>query len=144
MKQFLLGIVLAGLGWMTYNMLMSFDSEARAILVTVAVVLVCITPGVAMLAFSAGKRADRRQDDDDDDDYRATPRRYPEPLPYQPPVIVLAAPLEQKPQVVNTYNDNRQFAVYPAAGGMPLVADQQRQVEQQRRFKVVGEMEEWE
>lgn len=51
---------------LTYNMLMSLDGEARAILLTLTVVLVLIVPGFVMLAFAAGKGS--RRDDARDDD----------------------------------------------------------------------------
>ena len=84
-----------------------------------------------------------RERDDDDDDYREQARRYPEPLPYQPPVIVLAGLVAQEPQTVN-YTDNRSVTIHAPAGGMPLLADREREIQTQRGgrvFRVVGERE---
>jgi hypothetical protein len=116
-------------------------------------VAVTIAPAVVYAA-SAGRRADGRAHDDDRDLYRRWQvEKYgpnPQPFPYQPPVIVLAAPREQQPQTVNnTYNDNRSVTIHTGAQGgqgMPLIADRQMEIQAQqggRVFRVVGEREEW-
>lgn len=51
-----------------YNMLMSLNNEARAIILTLVVVLGMTVPGFVMLAFAAGKRSNRTDEADTDDD----------------------------------------------------------------------------
>lgn len=108
-----------------------------------------------MLAADAIQRNNRRERDDTptrrellaalDATRKPTPW-VPQPaVPYQPPVIVLAGLVAQEPQTVNNYTDNRSVTIHtPAAGGMPLLADREREVQAQqggRVFRVVGERE---
>lgn len=93
----------------------------------------------------------RKQEDDDDlkewgnvDDFREWQRqqqgeRALPPYPYQPPVIVLAAPVEQ-PQDV-TYTDARSVTIHQPVSSVPSIYDRQRQVAAERSgrvFRVVG------
>lgn len=99
----------------------------------------------ALLVLATSRRRDR--DDEYDADRHALPPPYGQvpPYSYQPPVIVLAAPMAQEPQTVN-YTDNRSVTIHAPAGGMPLLADREREVQAQRSgrvFRVVGEREEW-
>jgi hypothetical protein len=104
----------------------------------------------ALLVLASGRVRNSHDDEDDDEDIRREAAAYykgiGQPFPYQPPVIVLAAPVEQQPQVVNNYTDNRSVTIHAGAQAMPLLADREREVQAQRGgrvFRVVGEREEW-
>ena len=108
-----------------------------------------------MLAADAIQRNNRRERDDTptrrellaalDATRKPTPW-VPQPaVPYQPPVIVLAAPMAQEPQTVNNYHAPS-VTIHAPAGGMPLLADREREIQTQRGgrvFRVVGEREDW-
>ncbi len=139
MKQLSIAAGLCILGWLTWRLSMSLSSDALGMAVGVVFGVLAGIPS-ALLVLATSRRQNRA---DDDADYREQARRYPEPLPYQPPIIVLAAPMAQEPQTVN-YTDNRSVTIHaPAQGGqtMPLIADRQTEVQAQqggRVFRVVG------
>ncbi len=141
MKQFSLGMGLVIFAFMCWRLATSLSSDAMAMGVGVVFGLLAAVPSVLLVL--ASQRRQSRREDDDDDDYRSYGQR--QSLPYQPPIIVLAAPVGDKPQTVNnTYNDNRQVHV---GSTMPLLADREREVQAQRGgrvFRVVGEREEGE
>jgi hypothetical protein len=103
MKQ--LGVMWAGaalVGFLAWFMAAHLSSDALGMAVGVVFGVLAGIPA-ALLVLATSRPRER---DDDDDDYREQARRYPEPLPYQPPIIVLAAPMAQEPQTVHTPTDN--------------------------------------
>lgn len=143
MKQFSLGVGLVLLAFLTWRLGSSLSSDALGMAVGV---LFGVLAGIPSALLVAASQRRRRPYDDDDDDFSPPARQAGQPYPYQPPVIVLAAPREDKPQVVNNY-DNRSVTIHSGAQGMPLLADRQREIAAQRGgrvFRVVGEREEWE
>lgn len=148
MKQFLVGAMAAAVVALFVFMLSRLSSDALGMAVGVVFgVLAGVPSALLVLASSKGPRP---YEEDDDDDYREdyhTPHQFGQPFPYQPPVIVLAAPMEDKPQVVNNYTDNRSVTVHAGgASSVPTVYDRKREIAAQRGarvFRVVGEREEW-
>ncbi len=139
MKQLGLVAGAALVGFLAWFMLTRLSSDALGMAVGFVFGVLAGIPA-ALLVLATSRRQNR---DDDDADYREQARRYPEPLPYQPPIIVLAAPMAQEPQTVN-YTDNRSVTIHAPAGGMPLLADREREIQTQRGgrvFRVVGERE---
>ena len=145
MKKLSMVAGLCILGFLTWRLGMSLSSDALGMAVGVVFGVLAGIPS-ALLVLASSRRRDR--DDEYDDDRHALPPPYVQgpPYPYQPPVIVLAAPMEQQPQVVNnTYNAPSVTIHTPPAGGMPLIADRQREIatgQGGRVFRVVGEREE--
>ena len=141
-KQLSIVVGLCILGFLTWRLGMSLSSDALGMAVGLVFGVLAGIPS-ALLVLASSRRRERV--DDDDDDYRQEAARYLErPQYYQPPVIVLAAPMEQQPQTVNNYNAPSVTIHTPAAGGMPLLADREREVQAQRSgrvFRVVGEPE---
>ena len=141
MKQLGLVAGAALVGLLAWFMLTHLSSDALGMAIGfVFGVLAGIPAALLVLATS---RRPARDDDDDEDDYREQARRYPEPYSYQPPVIVLAAPMAQEPQTVNNYHAPS-VTIHAPAGGMPLLADREREIQTQRGgrvFRVVGERE---
>jgi len=146
MKQ--LGVMWAGaalVGFLAWFMAAHLSSDALGMAVGVVFGVLAGIPA-ALLVLATSRR--RERDDEYDADRHALPPPYVQgpPYPYQPPVIVLAGLVAQEPQTVNNYTDNRSVTIHtPAAGGMPLLADREREIHQQggRVFRVVGEREEW-
>lgn len=146
MTKILVGLMAAAVVALFVFMLTRLSSDALGMAVGVVFGVLAGIPSALLVLASSRRRPD---DDDDDDDYRAdyhTLQRQGEralpPYPYQPPIIVLAAPVADKPQVVN----NGSMTVHSGAQAMPLIADRQREVAAQRGgrvFRVVGEREEW-
>ena len=126
------------------SMLTRLSSDALGMAIGVMFGVLAGIPS-ALLVLATSRRRDR--DDEYDADRHALPPPYVQgpPYPYQPPVIVLAGLVAQEPQTVNNYTDNRSVTIHtPAAGGMPLLADREREVRAQqggRVFRVVGEQE---
>lgn len=143
MKQFSLGVGLVLLAFLTWRLGSSLSSDALGMAVGVVFGVLAGVP-TALLVLASQRQ--RRPYDDDDDNFCSPTRQTGQPYPYQPPIIVLAAPREDKPQTVNNYTDNRSVTIHTAQS-MPLIADRQREVATQqggRVFRVVGEREEWE
>lgn len=127
MKLFALltGCVLATI--LFVYMLTRIDSGGIAVLVGLVFGMLAAVPSVLLLLASQRKPTD---DGDDYDDYRAVQRGRPalgQPFPYQPPIIVLAAPVEGEPQSVT---------VRGAASSVPTVYDRQRQIAAQGKPQV--------
>lgn len=151
MKQAIvvLGLCVAGIvAWLLGSRL---SSDALGMAVGVVFGVLAGIPS-ALLVLASGRVRNSHDDEDDYEDIRREAAAYykgiGQPFPYQPPVIVLAAPREQQPQTVNnnTYNDNRSVTIHAGAQAMPLLADREREVQAQRGgrvFRVVGEREEW-
>lgn len=147
MTKFLAGAMATAVVALFVFMLTRLSSDALGMAVGVVFgVLAGIPSALLVLASSRPPRA-YEEDDDDDADLLARWRmeRYgpnPQPFPYQPPVIVLAAPVEQKPQVVN----NGSITVHSGASSVPTIAARQQEVAAQRGgrvFRVVGIGEDW-
>lgn len=143
MTKLLVGGMLAAVVLLAAFMLSRLSSDALGMAMGVVFGMLAGIPS-ALLVLASSRRQER---DDDDDDYRRDAARYLErPSYYQPPVIVLAAPMAQEPQTVNNYHAPSVTIHTPPAQGMPLIADRQREVATQqggRVFRVVGEREEW-
>ena len=140
MKQLSVVVVLMVGGVLVWLLGSRLSSDALGMAVGMTFGMLAGIP-TALLVLVSQRRCNR------DDDYDSEQHRIPPPYcqPYQPPVIVLAAPREQQPTTVNNY-DNRSVTIHTGVQGMPLLADRQREIQQQasgRRFKVVGETEEW-
>lgn len=124
-------------------MLLSLSSDARGLALGVVFGVLAGVPTALLVLASS-----RRQADDDDDKLYYRPlqgERDLPPYPYQPPVIVLAAPVEQPPVATN-YTDNRSVTIHAPVSSVPTIADRQRQIAAQggRVYRVVGQREEWE
>lgn len=145
MKQLTVVVGLCILGFLTWRLGSALSSDALGMAVGVLFGVLAGIPSALLVLASSSRR--ERDDDDDDDDYRREAAQYLKCPPYyQPPVIVLAAPVEDKPQTVNNYHAPSVTIHTPAAGGMPLLADREREVAAQRGgrvFRVVGEREDW-
>ena len=152
MAKILVGVMAGIVVTLFIYMLSSLSSDARGLAIGVLFAVLAGVPSALLVLASS-----RRQEDDDDlkewgnvDDFREWQRqqqgeRALPPYPYQPPVIVLAAPVEQ-PQVVNNYTDNRSVTIHQPVSSVPSIYDRQRQVAAERSgrvFRVVGEREEW-
>lgn len=130
--KILIGVMVAAVVGLAWFMMSRLSSDALGMAVGVVFGVLAGIPS-ALLVLASSRHQPRRPYDDDDDDYGEEALLRSWHLPYQPPVIVLAAPQEQQPQKVNTYNDNRSVTILsPAAGGMPLLADREREVAAQR------------
>jgi hypothetical protein len=99
----------------------------------------------ALLVLAAGRRGRAKDDDDEEEGPRYQQGRlghspYGQPHPYQPPVIVLAAPQAAPPQPWGQPQtvDSVGYPVRPALPGPGAPGAQGG-----RAFKVVGEKEEW-
>lgn len=143
--KILIGVMLAAVVALFVFMLSRLSSDALGLAVGVMFGVLAGIPSALLVLASSRHQPRRPYDDDDDDDYGEESLLRTWHQPYQPPVIVLAAPVEQQPQTVNNYNytDNRQVHV---GSPMPLLADREREVAAQRGgrvFKVVGEREGW-
>ncbi|HRW04302.1 MAG TPA: hypothetical protein P5121_04360 [Caldilineaceae bacterium] len=105
---------------------------------------------VALLVLASNRRRERQDDDDRYGGYpgqqgrqqRALPPGYGYPMPVQqPPVIVLAgSPGGMQQGNGNGYGYNQPYPpqhMLPGPGGM------QQEMPQERRYRVVGETEEW-
>ena len=135
-------------------MLSRLSSDALGMAIGVVFGVLAGIPS-ALLVLASSRRNQRPYDVDDyKEDYHTLERfdqrqgeRALPAYPYQPPVIVLAAPVEQKPQVVNNYTDARSVTIHTGgASSVPTIYDRQREVAAQRGgrvFRVVGESEEW-
>lgn len=126
MKQFAMVVGLCILAFMTWRLAMSLSSDALGMGVGV---VFGILAGVPMgLLVLASQRAQARRERYGDDDDRRPGAFY---------VIT---------NTTNNTDNRRQLTIHPpAAGGMPLITDRQREVaggRSERRFKVVGELEE--
>lgn len=137
-------------------MLSSLSSDARGLAIGVLFGVLAGVPS-ALLVLASSRKPTYADEDDDDIDYDQLRRRdmrrlrqqqgerqLGQPFPYQPPVIVLAAPVEQ-PQVVN-YTDNRSVTIHQPVSSVPSIYDRQRQVAAERSgrvFRVVAQREEW-
>jgi hypothetical protein len=146
MKQAIVVLALVIAGVLAWALGSRLSSDALGMWVGVVFGMLAGIP--TALLVMAGQRV--RRPYDDDDDYSPAPYgRLPDrqPFPYQPPVIVLAAPREQQPATYNnTYNDYRQ--VHVAQSGPPAIAQREAELaryqgQQGRVFRVVGEREEW-
>lgn len=145
MKQFALIFGLLLFGALSLLVATSLSSDALGFAAGIVFGVLAGIP-VALLVLASSARNQRPYDVDD---YKAdyhTLERFDQrqPFPYQPPVIVLATPVADKPQAPNT---------------VPTVYDRQRDVAAQhgrkevqrvglngqgvRVFRVVGEREEW-
>lgn len=138
--KILIGVMVAAVVGLALFMMSRLSSDAIGMAAGVLFGMLAGIPS-ALLVLASSRRRER---DDDDDDYGEESLLRTWHQPYQPPVIVLAAPREQQPQTVNnyTYTDNRQVHV---GASMPLLADREREVaaQRERRFVVIGEREEW-
>jgi len=148
MKQLAMVAGVALVGFLAWFMLSQLSSDALGMAVGVVFGVLAGIPSALLVLASSRPHDD---DDDDDDDYGEASllRTWHQPFPYQPPVIVLAAPVEDKPQVVNNYTDNRSVTIHAPGNAqtMPLITDRQREIAAERGgrvFRVVGEREEWE
>ena len=120
MKQFSLGVGLCILAFLVWRFAMSLSSDALGMAVGVVFGILAGIP-TALLVLASQRR---REPDKDD-----------------------SAPDGAVYIVYNTHTDNRQLTITPqTAGGMPLLADRQRELAaaRERRFVVIGEREEWE
>lgn len=121
MKQ--LAMVAGGalVGFLAWFMASRLSSDALGMAVGIVFGMLAGVP--TLLLVLASQRHRRPYDDEDDEDTPAVHITY------------------------TTYTDNRQLTINPpAAGGMPLIADRQREItarQSGRVFKVVGEREEW-
>lgn len=151
MTKILAGAMVAAVVALFLFMLTRLSSDALGMAVGVVFGVLAGVPSALLVLASS-----RRQEDDDDlkewgnvDGFREWQRqqqgeRALPPYPYQPPVIVLAAPVEQPP-VVN-YTDACSVTIHKPVNAVPTIADRQRQIAAQRGgrvFRVVGEREEW-
>ena len=164
MAKILVGVMAGIVVTLFIYMLSSLSSDARGLAIGVVFGVLAGVPS-ALLVLASSRRNQRPYDVDDYKEGYHTIERFDQrygdrdlpPYPYQPPVIVLAAPVEQ-PQVVN-YTDNRSVTIHKPVSSVPSIYDRQRQVaaEQGRKevqrvghngqgarvFRAVGEREEW-
>lgn len=146
MKQVLVGAMVAAVVALFVFMLSRLSSDALGMAVGVVFGVLAGIPG-ALLLLATSKRNQRPYDVDD---YKADYHTLDwlderqgergrtalgQPFPYQPPVIVLAAPAEQQPQVVNNYTDNRRVTVHPASS-VPTIYDRQREIGAQNGYVI--------
>jgi len=117
MKQFSLGVGLVIFAFMCWRLATSLSSDALAMGVGVVFGLLAVVP-TTLLVLASQQRQSRRDDDDDPRTVTVTQNFY--------------------------VTDNRQLTINTGAQGMPLLADREREVaaQRERRFIVVGEMEE--
>lgn len=121
-------------------MLSHLSSDALGLAVGVVFGVLAGIPS-ALLVLASSRRNQRPYDVDDyKEDYHTIERfdqrqgeRELQPYPYQPPVIVLAAPLADTPQVVSTGS----VTVRGSAASVPTVYDRQRQIAAERSRKEV-------
>lgn len=120
MKQFSLGVGLVLLAFLTWRMVTSLSSDALALGVGVVFGVLAGVP-TALLVLASSRRQGRDDDDDDDD----------------PRTVTVT-------QNFYVTDNRRQLTIHAPAGGMPLLADREREVaaQRERRFVVVGEREE--
>lgn len=132
-------IVLAGLvfiGVMAWRIGERLSADAIGMALGVLFGIVAGLP-VALLVLAANRRREERDSvERPDARQRQLPQGYGYPMQSQPPIIVLAG--HGNPQMPNGYGYERGHiqSPYPA---LPLPQDGP----QERRFKVVGEQEEW-
>ena len=122
MKQFSLGVGLVLLAFLAWRMVTSLSSDALGMGIGIVFGMFAGIPSALLVLASSRRQA--RDEDDDDDDTPSTVNVY---------------------ITHNTTNDHRQLTIHPPAGGMPLLADREREctAQRERRFVVVGEREEW-
>ena len=135
MRRFVMLAVLVVLGVFAWRLGESLSSDALGMAVGMVFGILAGIPA-ALLVLATSSR--RRQEEDEEryeryDRYSQRPDRQLPAYPYQPPVIVVAGGQSQQPG--------------PPMGGAPYyVPPQPAQWEpprNERRFKVVGEREEW-
>lgn len=155
MAKILVGAMAAAVVALFVFMLTRLSTDALGMAIGVLFGVLAGVPSALLVLASSRKPTYAEEDDDIDYDQlrRRDMRRLRQqqgerdlpPYPYQPPVIVLAAPVEQ-PQVVNNYTDNRSVTIHKPVASVPSIYDRQRQVAAERSgrvFRVVGEREEW-
>lgn len=135
MRRFVMLAVLVVLGVFAWRLGESLSSDALGMAVGMVFGILAGIPA-ALLVLATSSR--RRQEEDEEryeryDRYSQRPDRQLPAYPYQPPVIVVAGGQSQQPA--------------PPMGGAPYyVPSQSAQWDpprNERRFKVVGEREEW-
>ena len=134
MKQLaiLMGCVLAAI--LFVYMLTRIDSGGVAMLVGLVFGMLAAVPSVLLVLASSHKPAYAEEDDDDKLYYRSRQGERELPAyPYQPPVIVLAAPVADEPPVVN----GGSVTASGSAASVPTVYDRQRQVAAEQGRKEV-------
>ena len=121
MKQFSFGVGLVLLAFLTWRMVTSLSSDALGMAVGVVFGVLAGIPS-ALLVLASSRRQGRDDDDDDDD---------------APRTVTVT-------QNFYVTDNRRQLTIHAPAGGMPLLADREREVaaQRERRFVVVGEREE--
>ena len=136
MRRFVMLALLVILGVMTWRLGASLSSDALGMAVGVVFGVLAGIPA-ALLVLATNSRRREQEDDERSERYDRYQQRQDRQLPaypYQPPVIVVAG--AQSPQA----------APPPFGQGPYYVPNQTNSWEPQRgerRFKVVGEREEW-
>jgi len=132
-------LVLAGLvfiGVMAWRIGERLSADAIGMALGVLFGIIAGLP-VALLVLAANRRREERENfERPDGRQRQLPQGYGYPMQPQPPVIVLAG--HGAPQMQNGYGYER-GQMPPPYPALPMP----QEASQERRFKVVGEQEEW-
>lgn len=132
MRKFVLFAILIMLGVFTWRLAASLSSDALGMAVGMVFGILAGIP-TALLVLATSSRQRRHEEEEHADRADRYNQRQLPAYPYQPPVIVVTGGQSQQPQP-------------PLGSGpyyVPSQAAQWEPARSERRFKVVGEREEW-